>query len=149
MSPRSIVLPGTLDALGPLGDFIRAAAADSGFARDAAARLHLAVDEVATNAIIHGYAVHGLQGQLHLSAETDDGALRIHLEDTAPPYDPTRRAAPNDLGLPLEQRRIGGLGIYLARRSVDEFLYERRGDRNRVTFVLRRHAPSVPAAGPR
>ncbi len=138
MATKELVLPGTLEALEPLGDFVRAAAAEAGFDRQAAGRLHLAVDEVATNTITHGYSERGLTGQLYLSAEHDADVLRIHLEDTGPAYDPTQRADPADLDLPLEERGVGGLGIFLARRNVDAFLYERRGDRNRVTFVLNR-----------
>ena len=142
MLTNSIVLPGTLDALEPLAAFVHSVAAEAGFNRQAAGRLHLAVDEVATNAITHAYAERGVTGQLFVSAETDTEALRIHLEDTGPEYDPTRRPDPADLTLPLEQRGIGGLGIYLARHNVDAFLYERRGRRNRVTFVLNRDRPA-------
>lgn len=143
MSTTTLVLPGTLDALEPLGDFVRAAASDAGFDSTVAGRLHLAVDEVATNVITHAYEERGLKGEIHLIAETDSAALRIHLEDTGVPYDPTKQEDPADLDLPLEERGIGGLGIFLAKRSVDAFLYERRGDRNRVTFVLNR--PPAPA----
>ncbi len=135
---RTLVLPGTLDALEPLGDFVRAAALEAGFDRHAAGRLHLAVDEVATNTVTHGYLERGASGQLHLSAEMDGETLRIHLEDTGPEYDPTQQPEPKDLDRPLEERRAGGLGIFLARHNVDAFLYERRGERNRVTFVLNR-----------
>jgi anti-sigma regulatory factor (Ser/Thr protein kinase) len=116
MSTTTLVLPGTLDALEPLGDFVRAAAGAAGFDSTVAGRLHLAVDEVATNVITHAYEERGLKGELCLIAETDPAALRIHLEDTGVPYDPTQQEA---------------------------FLYERRGDRNRVTFVLNR--PPAPA----
>lgn len=143
MSPKTLELPGTLDALEPLAGFVHAAAAEAGFEKPAAYRLHLAVDEVATNTITHAYAERGVQGRLYLVAEIDPAALRIHLEDTGEPYDPTQQAAPADLDRPLEERGLGGLGIFLARRNVDAFLYERRGDRNRVTFVLNRPAPST------
>ncbi|MFQ3671713.1 MAG: anti-sigma regulatory factor, partial [Verrucomicrobiia bacterium] len=38
----------------------------------------------------------------------------------------------------LEERKIGGLGIYLVLKSVDRVSYERRGDRNRVTLEMKR-----------
>ena len=138
MSLQPLELPGTLDALEPLAEFVHAAAAEAGFAKPVAYRLHLAVDEVATNTIMHAYEERGIQGRLYLTAEIDPGALRIHLEDTGVPYDPTQKETPADLDKPLEERGIGGLGIFLAKRNVDAFLYERRGDRNRVTFVLNR-----------
>ncbi|PTY03842.1 anti-sigma regulatory factor [Opitutaceae bacterium EW11] len=138
MGPDPLALPGTLDALDPLADFVHAAAAAAGLDKKAAGRLHLAVDEVATNTVTHAYGERGLTGQLYLSAEIAPDVLRIHLEDTGPAYDPTATPPPADLDKPLEERGVGGLGIFLARRNVDAFLYERRGDRNRVTFVVRR-----------
>ncbi|HSY52812.1 MAG TPA: ATP-binding protein [Opitutaceae bacterium] len=135
---KSIVLPGALESLGPLADFVHAAARETGLDQKAAYRLHLAVDEVATNVITHAYAEKGVQGSIHLHAQVDPDALRIHLEDTGEPYDPTVQSDPEDINLPLEERGVGGLGIFLAKRNVDGFHYERRGDRNRVTFVVKR-----------
>ena len=142
---KPLTLPGRLAALDAVADYVRAAAAEAGFDSKVAARLHLAVDEVATNTITHAYAEQGIAGNLYLETEFDGQTLRVHLEDTGLPYDPTRRADPADLDRPLEERQAGGLGIFLARRSVDALLYERRGDRNRVTFVL--HRPASPPAG--
>jgi anti-sigma regulatory factor (Ser/Thr protein kinase) len=45
------------------------------------------------------------------------------------------------LHLPAEQRKIGGLGVYLALGSVDRFCYERVGDRNRNVLVMNRRPP--------
>jgi anti-sigma regulatory factor (Ser/Thr protein kinase) len=139
---KTLALPGTLDALEPLGEFVRAAAAEAGFDAMAAGRLHLAVDEMATNSVTHAYEEQGREGQIYLEAEIDDNELRVALEDTGPAYDPTTRADPADLDRPLEERGIGGLGIFLARKNVDALLYERRGDRNRLTFVLHRRPAS-------
>lgn len=141
---KTLVLPGTLDALEPIGDFVRNAALEAGFDATTAGRLHLAVDEMATNSVTHAYQEQGREGPICLEAETDERELRVHLEDTGPAYDPTTRVEPADLDRPLEERGIGGLGIFLARRSVDALLYERRGDRNRLTFVLHRPPKGPP-----
>jgi anti-sigma regulatory factor (Ser/Thr protein kinase) len=42
----------------------------------------------------------------------------------------------------MEQRPIGGLGVFLAIRGVDSFLYERVNDRNRSTFIVHRGKPA-------
>ena len=141
---KPLVLPGVLASLDQVADYARAAAAEAGLDAKTTARLHLAVDEVATNIVTHAYAEQGITGQLHLEAELDGQELRMHLEDTGAPYDPTQRADPADLDRPLEERGVGGLGIFLARRNVDALRYERRGDRNRITFVLRRAPRAQP-----
>lgn len=137
MKPSTV--PATLDSLGLIADYVMAAATAAGLDRRASYRLRLAVDEIATNIIVHGHVNAGHQGALELRAEIDDRILTIAIDDTGVTYDP-RQATTPDIDLPLEQRPIGGLGVYLAIRSVDEFLYEHIGDRNRTIFKM--HLPS-------
>ncbi|MCW5848794.1 MAG: SpoIIE family protein phosphatase [Anaerolineae bacterium] len=138
----SITLPGSLDSLPAIGQYVMTAAKEAGLDKKAAYRLRLAVDEVATNSIVHGYEEHGLSGMLAVGADIDDQALRIYIEDTGPAYDPRSTPPPDNLDRPLEERNIGGLGVYLTLRGVDQFLYERVGDRNRNIFVINR--PGAP-----
>jgi sigma-B regulation protein RsbU (phosphoserine phosphatase) len=139
--------PATLDSLAAIRRWVGAAASEAGLDAGASHRLKLAVDEVATNVILHGYQEAGLEGDLDVSAKVEGDALEVRLEDAAIPFDPTTAAPPADLDLPAEERSIGGLGVYLARREVDRLEYERVGGRNRNTFVMRRPrgAPPPPA----
>ncbi len=138
----ALILPGRLESLDQVAEFVQTAAQEAQLDNKVAYRLQLAVDEVATNVVTHAYEERGLTGQLYLTAEIDAHALRIHIEDTGEPYDPTTRPDPTNLDQPLEEREIGGLGLFLARRSVDELLYERRGDRNRITCLVHRPTAS-------
>jgi serine/threonine-protein kinase RsbW len=133
MKPSTV--PATLDSLGTIADYVMAAAASAGLDRRASYRLRLAVDEIATNIIVHGYANAGHQGVLELRADIDDRTLTIAIDDTGVTYDPRQAPIP-DINLPLDQRPIGGLGVYLAMRNVDEFVYEHLGDRNRTIFKM-------------
>jgi serine/threonine-protein kinase RsbW len=137
MKPSTV--PATLDSLGTIADYVMAAAASAGLDRRASYRLRLAVDEIATNIIVHGYANAEHQGMLEFRADIDDKALTIVIDDTGVTYDPRQAPIP-DINLPIEQRPVGGLGVYLAMRSVDEFLYEQLGDRSRTIFKM--HLPS-------
>jgi anti-sigma regulatory factor (Ser/Thr protein kinase) len=96
------------------------------------------VDEIATNIIVHGYDEAGIDGDVTLTATMNDQTLTIAIEDEARPFDPRQRVAPDDLDRPLEDRQIGGLGVYLAMNGVDEFQYEYIGNRNRNIFVMYR-----------
>lgn len=138
---KSSTVPARLDSLGVIAEFVLAVAASAGLDKRVSYHLRLAVDEIATNIIVHGYANAGLQGALELRADIDDRTLTISIEDTASAFNPLQAPVP-DTDLPLEQRPIGGLGVYLATKSVDEFLYERVGDRNRTIFKM--HRPSAP-----
>ena len=135
---KSITLPGTLESLKPLAEFVHVIAKEAGFDKQSTYRLHLAVDEIATNTIMHGYDGGRIPGQIFLTAEILPDLLRINLEDEAPPFDPTQQECPPDLSATIETRAIGGLGILLAQKNVDQFLYQRVGDRNRVMFILNR-----------
>jgi serine/threonine-protein kinase RsbW len=139
---KSSAVPATLDSLGAVAEFVMAAAAAAGLDKRVSYRLRLAVDEIATNIIVHGYVEAGLQGALELCADIDDRTLTLSIEDTGVAFDPRQAAVP-ETDLPLEQRPIGGLGVYLAMRGVDEFLYERIGDRNRTIFKM--HLSSAPS----
>ena len=134
MEPLTVA--GRLDSLGAIAQYVLAAAAAAGLDKKAAYKLRLAVDEIATNIIIHGYQKAGQSGVLVCEAILNDQALTISLEDTGIAYDPTAKPYPDDLDKPLEERRIGGLGVYLAMQNVDQLLYERIGNRNRNTFVV-------------
>lgn len=100
-------------------------------------RLRLAVDEIAANIIMYGYA-NDPSGVVRVNVTIDDNRLTLVLEDTGTPYNPLEREGPDNLDEPLETREIGGLGVFLAIRNVDEFNYQRIGNQNRNTFVVNR-----------
>ena len=143
---HTLTVPGTLDSLGPIRDFVKAAASEAGLDRKRAYQLQLAVDEIATNVITHGYTETGSEGDVDVRTRLTDETLTIYLEDTAAPFNPLTQDAPDNLDAPLEDRPAGGLGVYLAIHSVDRFVYERDGDRNRNVFVVNR-ADSQANAG--
>jgi sigma-B regulation protein RsbU (phosphoserine phosphatase) len=140
----ALTLPGTLDSLRPLGQYVLQAAAAAQLTNQAAYRLRLAVDELATNIITHGYAATGQDGVLDVRAVISEHSLAISLEDTGPAHDPRVVPPAPDLERPLEEREVGGLGAYLIAHGVDELLYQRVGERNRSTCIVRR--PAVAAA---
>lgn len=137
---QQLTVPAVLESLAAVSEFVKQVAAAAGLDQRAAYRLRLAVVELVTNAISHGYCEAGLCGMVDLRAELDDRLATITIEDTAIPYDPTQTPPPDDLHLPAEQRKIGGLGVYLALQDVDSFRYERVGDRNRSIVSMQRPA---------
>lgn len=132
-------LPGTLDALAPLRAYAAKAAEEAGLDKKASYNLCLAVDEVATNVVLHGYEEQGKSGPIRAWASVTDAALTFVLEDEGASYDPSGHELPTEeeLKLPLEQRLAGGLGIYLAYIGVDRLDYESKGGRNRHSFVMK------------
>ena len=136
LSPLTV--PGTLDSLKPIRDYVINATTTAGLNKVLANRLRLAVDEIVTNSIVHGYDEAGIEGDIRIEADIDDERLMIVVEDSGPHYDPTQHNLPTqeDLSSPLDTRDIGGLGIYLAVNSIDEFRFEHVNNRNRNIFVM-------------
>jgi serine/threonine-protein kinase RsbW len=131
---------GTLDSLGAIREYVASAARTAGLDKKAAYELSLAVDEIATNIILYGYEEAGRSGVIDVRADMGNGKLTVTLEDDGEPFDPRQSKLPEneDLLRPLEERPVGGLGLYLAFQGVDEFRYERAGGRNRNIFVVYR-----------
>ncbi|GAK55463.1 putative anti-sigma regulatory factor, serine/threonine protein kinase [Candidatus Vecturithrix granuli] len=135
---EALTFPGTLDSLELIRKYVKEAAEKAGLQKKSTYRLCLAVDEIAANSVIHGYEEAGLQGALKVHAELDDASLKIILEDEGHAFDPRHAPPPDHKDLPIEERPIGGLGVYLTLKGVDEFQYERKGKWNRHIFNMRR-----------
>jgi len=144
--PSSQTLPGTLEAVGRLRDYVAKRAKAAGLTGKAIYNLCLAIDEIATNVVLHGYQEAGRTGMLRIGTALDDDRFTVTLEDEGAPFDPTRYALPTaeDLARPLEERAVGGLGIFLAIRGVDTLQYESSPGINRHVFVVKRPSPQEP-----
>ena len=133
-----LALPAVLDSLSRLRAYAKEAAAGAGIDDQRSYQLQLAVDEIATNIILYGYKDAGPDSVVSIGGEIRDGSLVITLEDSAPAFDPRTRELPDeeDLSRPLDERPIGGLGIYLAFEGVDRFDYERVDGKNLNIFEV-------------
>jgi len=131
--------PGTLDALELVRNYVTMAAEQYKLEQHATYKLCLAVDEIATNIVTHGYQEAGLVGDITVGATLEDGGLVIWLEDCGTSYDPAfhKVPLPEHLSMPLEARYPGGLGIMLAQMGVDDLQYSRAGSRNTHRFIVR------------
>jgi serine/threonine-protein kinase RsbW len=142
---EQLTVPGNLDSLVAIREFVKRAATAASLETKKSYRLQLAVDEIATNIITHGYDESGRTGDVLLRSFVDQGKLSIVIEDYGAEYDPDQEDDEGEeiVDMPLEDRPIGGLGIYLTTRNVDEFHYERDGELNRHTFVVFLAAPEA------
>ena len=92
-----------------------------------------AVDEAATNIVLHGYERRG--GAIDVDARLVDDHIVIVLSDTAPTFDPTTVPEP-DLSVPALRRHPGGMGIHLIRLATDSIAHRpRRGGGNILTLT--------------
>jgi len=93
----------------------------------------LALDELLNNIISYGY-VDSDQHKITVEMSVEENALRIVVSDDGIPFNPFEQKAP-DLDLPIEERKLGGLGIHLVKKFMDECSYQRLEERNVVTLL--------------
>ena len=141
---NAVTFPGSLDALSSIRQYVKTVAEAAGLDHSAAYNLILAVDEIATNVIEHGYREAGLKGDISVAAARDNDVLEFRLTDTGKPYDPTEHPETNDIepSKELQDRLVGGLGIMLAKYGVDDLQYEATGSGNICRFLVRLKRPA-------
>ena len=89
--------------------------------------IDVSLEELFVN-IAH-YAYPEGNGWAEIRVSVTDGVASITLIDGGVPYDPLKKPDP-DVTLAAEDRQIGGLGIYMVKKKMDEMVYERRDDKN-------------------
>jgi anti-sigma regulatory factor (Ser/Thr protein kinase) len=135
-SRLSLELAPRLDEIGRLNVALEA----FGKSHDLPARLlfdmNLVLDELITNVIVHGLEIHET-APIMVELAYEAGQLTAHLRDKGRPFDPTT-VSPPDVAAPLHERKIGGLGVHLARTLTDSLSYRYDGQFNHMTLTKRR-----------
>jgi serine/threonine-protein kinase RsbW len=135
---RRLRIPADLARLTELRAMVRDAARAEGAAPDSVDDLMQAVDEAATNTIVHGYA--GRPGWIDLALVVNGGDIVVTLEDVAPAFDPTARPEP-DMTVPALVRGPGGMGVHLMRLATDDLAYRPREGGGNILTLTRSMAP--------
>ena len=94
----------------------------------------LMIEETVLNALHHGGAK--TEEAIDLQLLIEPGWLTIKIRDPGKPFDPTQHEPP-DTTLSIEERPIGGLGVYLTQTLADELLYQRENNQNCLTIRKR------------
>ncbi|MDD4171557.1 MAG: ATP-binding protein [Syntrophomonas sp.] len=97
--------------------------------------INLSLDELITNTINYGYKgdkEHRIGVQLTLTPEE----IEVEISDDGLSFNPLDQPPP-DINQSIEDRPIGGLGIHLVRKMMDQVKYQRQGDKNILTMKKR------------
>ena len=100
-------------------------------------QIKLVLEEMGTNIVKYGYDEGGEQ-EFRITLMSESRALTMEIMDNGKPFDPFADSPPPDLDSPVEERPIGGLGVYLVRKLMDEAHYRREDGMNKVTLIKHR-----------
>lgn len=130
--------------LDALTAFVLDACTQAGANQDVCFDVRLAVEEVFTNIIEHGYPAH--QGPVVVKITPVVHGIRIEARDWAPPFDPT--STPVDgVGPDWENRSPGGLGLHLVRTIMDTVAYGRDAAGSNVLTLIKNFPAATHGAG--
>ena len=129
---RSLVLPNDVQTIPRLQHFVDEVCDSVDFDQAQTMQMNLALEEAVVNVMKYAYPK-DTPGDVKVDAYRDEGQLVFTISDSGTPFDPTAREKV-DTTLSLEERPIGGLGIFLVRELMDSIHYERVGGRNVLTL---------------
>ena len=130
---RHLILHNDIQQIPQLAEFIETIADEIKLDQGLAMSLNLALEEAVTNVILYAYP-EGSDGLVDVEAIMSKDKLKFIISDSGKEFDPT--AAPEaDITLGVEDRPIGGLGIYLVRNIMDSVSYERTDGKNILSMT--------------
>ena len=128
--------PELTQALGALAETIEQFAASHSIEGEIPFRLNLVLDELVTNSV--NYALPELaEPLLRVRLTRTPHGVTAQLEDNGAAFDPFQDAPKPDTSQGLDERPIGGLGVFFVTQFADSASYEREGDVNRITLRMK------------
>ena len=131
----NLKLPARLENLGRWTEAVSECAREQGFDQKKTGRIELALEEALVN--ICNYSYPEEPGDAEVSCKQDNSRFIIEIIDSGNPFDMTSLPAP-DLPSSIEERKIGGLGIFLIKKMVDDVRYRREGNFNILKLTIKR-----------
>jgi len=134
---RTAIFPAKYESLDAMREFVCQAAQDSYMNDSDSYKVQLAVDEACSNIVEH--ACEGECGEeIEITCIDAEDRLTVMIRDHGQPFDPDSAPVP-DLDADLEDRPIGGLGVFLIKRLMDEIRYEVLGEAGNMLTLVKYH----------
>jgi len=132
-SERHLLIHNDIQQIPQLADFVETIAEEKHLDHSLTLSLNLALEEAVTNVIMYAYP-EGTDGLVDIEAIIREHSLSFVISDSGQAFDPT--AQPDaDVSQSIENRQVGGLGIYLVRSIMDNVSYERNGGKNILSMT--------------
>lgn len=126
---KELVIEAKPENLDKVLSFVDQSMDEFGSSQKAKMQMDIAVEEIFINIANYAYRPETGYAFIHLETSDDPTTVTVTFKDTGMPYDPLAKPDP-DITLSAEERQIGGLGIFMAKKSVDDIRYEYKNGEN-------------------
>ena len=117
-------------------DFVDSILEELGCSMKIQMQINLAVEEIFVNIASYAYGSDTGEAEIRVEVLENPKAVKIIFMDRGVPYNPLEKEDP-DITLSIEERGVGGLGIFMVKKSVDEMSYEYADEKNILTIMKR------------
>ena len=130
-----ITVDASVDQVRQITDLADLQLAETGCSARAKMQIDIAIDEIFSN--IARYAYQEGSGTVTFRLETMDNPLRILLTfiDDGMPYNPLEKEMPDTTSLPANKRPIGGLGLFMVKKTMDSVTYSYEKGKNILSIL--------------
>jgi len=129
-----IKIPARIDRFLEVVEFLTGYARELGFSPEKIGEIKLIIEEILVNII--SYAYPEKKGDVEVNCHPENGnRLVINIVDSGVPFDPLSLSPP-DVSLSIDEREIGGLGVFLVRELAEAVTYTREGNHNILTLTI-------------
>ncbi len=129
MNMQELHVDATIENIGKVTEFVDSRLEELGCPLKAQMQIDIAIDELFGNIAHYAYNPDVGPATVRVEVTEEPVAVIITFIDQGVPYDPLAKADP-DVGLSLEEREAGGLGIFMVKKTMDEISYEYREGQN-------------------
>lgn len=126
---KELTVEATVDNLNKVTLFVEEALEESGCPMKAQMQINIAIDEIFSNISYYAYQPNTGDVTVQLEISEEPAEVTITFIDQGIPYDPLSQEEP-DTTLSADERKIGGLGIFMVKKSMDDLSYEYKDGKN-------------------
>ena len=136
MDAREIEVEATTANLPSVINFVDGCLEDKACPPKAQMQIDVAVEEIYMNIALYAYAPATGKATVRVAFSEEPRAAEITFIDSGVPYDPLAKEDP-DITLSAQERQIGGLGIFMVKKTMDDVIYEYKDKQNRLKLIKR------------
>ncbi len=130
----SVTIEPNLDSLERIAASVEEIGQKDNWSADLVFKINIVLDELATNIVKYG----GKVSEIEVSLSSEEEVVTVEITDDGRSFDPLTEAPEPDLDSSLNERRIGGLGVFFVRSMMDDLQYRREQGKNHLAFTKRR-----------